>query len=103
MKIFLFSVLITFLASISAQEKAEKPSSEEAQIVEDDDQQILSEKKDQQSQKSHKIIEDDEELILDDSEEYLIAPANVAKPRQHFRYFRYHQNQFHYNRLCYPG
>lgn len=81
MKIFLFSVLITFLASISAQEKAEKPSSEEAQIVEDDDQQILSEKKDQQSQKSHKIIEDDEELILDDSEEYLIAPANVAKPQ----------------------
>ena len=41
----------------------------------------MSEKKDQQSQKSHKIIEDDEELILDDSEEYLIAPANVAKPQ----------------------
>ncbi len=85
MKIFLFSVLVIFLASLSAQEKAEKASdliesNEEELILEDDDQQITSEKKDPESQKSHSVIENDEELILDDSEEYLIAPAAVAKP-----------------------
>lgn len=85
MKVFLFSVLVIFLASLSAQEKAEKASdliesNEEELILEDDDQQIPSEKKDPESQKSHGVIENDEELILDDSEEYLIAPAAVAKP-----------------------
>lgn len=86
MKVFLFSVLVIFLASLSAQEKAEEvsdliESNEEELILEDNDQSILSEKKDQESQKSHSVIEHDEELILDDSEEYLIAPATVAKPQ----------------------
>jgi hypothetical protein len=85
MKIFLFYVLFVFLSSASTQEKAEAvsdliDSKEEELLVEDDDKQILSEKKDKQSKKSHEIIENDEELILDDSEEYLIAPATVAKP-----------------------
>jgi len=85
MKIFLFYVLVIFLVSLSAQEKAEKvsdliESNEEELILEDDDRQIPSEKKDAESQKSHAVIENDEELILDDSEEYLIAPAAVAKP-----------------------
>lgn len=81
MKISIFSVLVIFLASLYAQEKAEEvsnliESNEEELLLEDDNQ-----KKDQESQKSHEVIENDEELILDDSEEYLIAPATIAKPQ----------------------
>jgi len=86
MKIFLFSVLVITLASLSAQEKAEKTSdliesNDEELILEDDDKQISSQKKESESKSGNKVIESDEELILDDSEEYLIAPATVAKPQ----------------------